>query len=117
VGEQVGTIGSDLQVEDDIGWKEIGDGAADGSVWRKDEEALVAFAQTELLRAAHHAVAIDAAEFADLDFEIARKDGTGKGERDFVTGAVVLCAADDLENLAVAGIDGANAEAVGVGVL
>jgi hypothetical protein len=62
-------------------------------------------------------VAIDAAEFADLDLEVSGKDGAGEGERDLVADAVILRAANDLEGLAVAGVDFTNTEAVGVGML
>jgi hypothetical protein len=117
VGEEVGAVRGDLEVKDGIGGEEIGDGGADLCLGGEDEEAFVAFAKAELARAAHHAVAIDAAEFADLDFEIAREDGAGERQRDFVADGVIFCAADDLDGLAIAGVHFADAEAVGIRVL
>jgi hypothetical protein len=117
MGKEVGAIGGNLEVEDGIGREEMGDGAANGGVGLEDKEAFVAFAETELFDAAHHAVAFDAAEFADVDLEVAREDGAGESQGDFVAYLVVFCAADDLEDLAVAGVNFADAEAIGVGVL
>jgi hypothetical protein len=117
MGEEVGAIGGDLEIEDDIGGEEVGERAADWSIRRENEEAFVAFAEAELFGAAHHALAFDAAEFADLDLEVAGKHGAGESEGDLVADPVIFRSADDLVGLVPAGAYLADAEAVGIRML
>jgi hypothetical protein len=117
VGEEIGAIWGDLDIENNIGGEKFREGMANGSIWREDQEAFVTFTKAEFLRAAHHSLAFDAAQFADFYIEIAGEDGAGKGDGDLVANAIIFRAANDLTWLAVASVHAADAEAVGIRVL
>ena len=121
---QVGPVRRDFQVIDHVaaGPAEIlGERLADLGVLAQDEQPLHLVPQAEFLRRTHHAVRFDAANLADLDGEgrLARLGGQAvarQDERHLVAGLEVLRAADDLA-LALAVVDPADGELVGVGVL
>ena len=70
-------------------------------------------AELELAHRAHHAAALDAADRRDLKREVAaRHIGAGRAEHADQAGARIGRAADDLDRLAVAGIDGQHLELV-----
>jgi hypothetical protein len=117
VAEQVGAVGRDLEVEDGVALEEFADGRADSCFSRQNEETFGIFAEAELVGAAEHALAFDAAKFADFDGEIAGEFCAGQGERDFVPDLVVLRAADNLARGAGSVVDLADTEAVGLRVL
>ena len=117
VGEEVGAVGGDFEVEEDIGLDELAEGFADGGGGVEDEQAAVFIGEAELTAAAHHAEGGNAAEFAFFDLEAAGEFGAGEGDGDFIADFEVLGAADDLAVGALADVDLADGEFFGVGVL
>jgi hypothetical protein len=100
----------------------LADALANGRVFRQHHQAAMVFRQLQLARGAQHAVAIHAAQLADLDLErLAAVFGRGQHgahqrARHLDAGLDVGRATDDLQGLAGAGIDLAHIEAVGVGM-
>ena len=89
---------------------------ADRGVGGELDDAVVGVGELHLALGEHHAVALDAADLADLDRGVDAGDVVaGLGDHDLDAGAGVRGAADDLL-LAVGGQDAADAELVGVGV-
>ena len=120
VTEPVGTVRRDLDLKDLLGGKQLGERCADRGRGIKNEQAHITLgplAETQFLGTAHHPLALDATELADLDLEIPRHDGAGLRERHLVPDLVVLGSADDLARRSAPVIDLADAEAIGVGML
>ena len=117
VGEEIGAIRGDFEIEEDIGLDELAEGFADGGGGVEDEEAAVVIGEAEFTAAAHHAEGGDATEFAFFDLKAAGEFGAGEGDGDFVADLEVLGAADDLAVGALADVDLADGEFFGVGVL
>ena len=115
--EPVGTVWRDFDFEDFLGREELAEGSADGSVRRQNQKPIGSLAEAELLGAAHHSLALNTAELADLDLEITGHDGAGLGERNLVTDLVILGAADDLMGRTASVIDLADAETISIRVL
>ncbi|MEY3274856.1 MAG: hypothetical protein RL153_121, partial [Verrucomicrobiota bacterium] len=129
-GVEVGAVGRDLEVEDDVGPGAAqvgGEGLAGEGLGPEDEESILAGmadgvgVDAELVGGAHHAMGLDAADLADLDGEglgvagLGRERGSGKDEGNLVAGLEVLGSADDLA-LALSIVDAADGKAVGVGM-
>ncbi len=117
MAEPVGAVWSDLEFENGFGRENLRERSSGNGLRRQNQKALRVLGEAEFLRAAHHALALDAAELAWLDFKIAGQDGAGQGERNLVSDLVVFCAADDLAGMLRAVVHLANAESVGVRVL
>ena len=118
VGEQVGAVRGDFEVEQHIGLDQLAEWGADvGGVGVEDEQARMVVAKAEFAPAAHHAEGGDAAQFAFFDLEAAREFGTGKRDGDFIADFEILGAADNLTQCALTDIDLADREFFGVGML
>ena len=77
VAEPVGAVWRDLEFENGFGRKKLRERSSGNGLGRQDQKALRVLGEAELLRAAHHALALDAAKLAGLDFEIAGKNSAG----------------------------------------
>ncbi|GJE72844.1 hypothetical protein CHKEEEPN_4405 [Methylorubrum podarium] len=95
-----------------------GVGGADGCVGGQIEDAVVVLAEAQLRPGAEHAAALDPADRAHREGDVlARHVGARRREDREHAGPRVRRAAHDLERLPVPGIDLADPQAVGVGVL
>jgi hypothetical protein len=111
VGEQVGAVRRDFEVEQHVGLDQLAEWGADvGGVGVEDEQARMVVAEAEFAPAAHHAEGGDAAQFAFFDLEATGQLRAGKGDRDFVADFEVLGTADDLTQCALTDIDLADRE-------
>src|SRR5687767_6050193 len=117
MAEQIPAIRSDLEIEDRVPWKDFTDRRADAGVWRENQQTFRVFGDREFFRAAKHALALDAAQFADLDFEISGQHRARERERHFVADLIVLRPANNLPERSRAIIDLANAESIGIRML
>ncbi len=114
--EGVGAVRGDGDVEDGVEGHDVDVAGADGGVGRQLDDAGVGVGELHLALGEHHAVALDAADLADLDRRVDAGDVVaGLRDHDLDAGAGVRGAADDLL-LAVDGHHPADAELVGVGV-
>ena len=114
--EGVGAVGGDGDVDDRVEGDDVDVAGADGGGRVELDDAGVGVGELHLALGEHHAVALDAADFPDLDRGVDAGDVVaGGGDHDLEAGARVRGAADDLL-LAVGGQDAADAELVGVGV-
>lgn len=116
VAEEVGPIGGDLEIEDNIAGDDLLERGAGLEGGIENPEAVGIFADADFFGTAHHAAGGDATEFPFLDGEAAGQGGTGEGQWDLVADFVVLGPADNLACGAAAVIDLADAEAVRIGV-
>ena len=96
MAQQIAAVWRDLDVQNRIRWEKISDRRANFCIGRQNQQTGRLFAETELDRAAKHSFRLDAAQFALSNLRSVRKLRAWKGERDFVTGFVICCAADDL---------------------
>ena len=74
VAEPVGAVRSDLKFENGFGREKLRERSSGNGLGRQDQKALGVLGEAEFLRAAHHALALDSAQLAGLDFEIAGKN-------------------------------------------
>ena len=82
------------------------------------DDALVVVGELQLELGDQHAAAFDAADVADAERDVlARNVGARRHEHALHAGARIRRAAHDLHRLAVAGIDHADAQPIGVGML
>ncbi len=100
----------------------IADVLADRRIFRQFHQAITLFRDAQLLGGAHHALRLDAAQLAGLDFErlavgARRQQRAGLGADRLHARAHVRRAAHDVQQGAGAGIDLAHVQAVGVRVL
>lgn len=116
MGEGVGAVGGDFEFEEGVGRVEVNEFGADDGVGGEDEEAVFGVGEADFGGGAEHALGFDAAEFADFDDEAAAEVSAREGAGDFVADLVIFGAADDLAVGAVADVDFADFEFVGVGV-
>ena len=117
MAQQVGAVWRDFEFEEGIVQPhELGERLPHRGVGREDEEPLGVVGEAEFLRRAHHPRGIHPAELRAGDLHPVRELRAGLGEGDLVPDLVVLRAANDL-GLSLAGVDFADREAVGVGVL
>ncbi len=116
--QAVGPVGRDLHVEDWVVEPHDGrEGLAHGGVGGQVDDALVVVRQAHLVGRAQHAVGGLAADLAGLEEEPGARDDRARAREDALhAGAGVGRAAHDLD-LVAAGIDDADAQAVGIGVL
>ena len=105
MAQQIAAVRRDLDIEDRVFWKKGRDRFADLRFRRKDQKAIAIFRESELARAAKHSLRFDPAQFAWLDFLVARQHRAGQGEGNFVANFVVLRAAHNLAFLAAPVID------------
>ena len=117
--KQVGAVGPRRDIEHDIA-DGIHQRRTDGGVLGQHEDALVLVAEAQLLLAQDHAGRVDAADGAQ--FQLGELPGMPidehrpfSGEGDLLAGGDVGRATDDHPG-PLAGVDGSEAEAVGVGV-
>ena len=117
--QRIGPVGRDGDVDHRIVEAGIdGIGLADRRIVGQVDDALVIVGDAELALRQQHAVRFDAADDALLELHAgAGNVGAGRREDAGHAGARIGRAADDLDLRAVAGIDDADAQAVGVGVL
>jgi hypothetical protein len=117
VRQAVRAVGRDLDLEHVVGRAhQRADVGAEGRAFAHDPDAVVVLRETQLGARADHALALDAAELAALDLEVARQHGADAREGDGLAGGHVRRAADDAPMLAAV-VDDADGELVGVGVL
>ena len=93
-------------------------GRADRRIVRQVDDAVVVVGQLQLGFRDQHAAALDAADGADAERDVlAGNEGAGRREHALHAGARIGRAAHDLHRLAVAGVDHADAQPVGVRML
>ncbi len=91
---------------------------ADRRVGRQVDDALVVVGELQLELGHQHAAALDAADLADAERDVLARDvGAGRHEHALHAGARIGRAAHDLHRIARAGVDHADAQPVGVGML
>ncbi len=116
-------IGRELESEQGvIELQVLTDVLAHGRVWRQLEQPAMVVGQLEFAGRAQHALALHAAQLADLDQErftvVARRQfGTDQRTRHLDTDTGIGRAADDVEQGALPHIDQADTQAVGIGML
>ena len=110
----VRAVRSDVHVEDGIVQAGIvRKDRSDRRVLRELDDSVMLLAELELADGAHHAAALDSADCGDLQRQIRAGDvGSRPAEHAQHSGAGVGSAADDLDRLAGAGIDGEDLELV-----
>ena len=117
VGERVGPVGRDVDLEQHVLEAERPrDRHARGEVLRQQQKAARVEGEPELPCAAEHPEGLDAAELRLLDPHPAGQHRAHRGEGDQVADLVVLGAADDLQGLALPGVDPGQRELLGVGM-
>ena len=95
--EGVGAVGGDGDVDDRVEGDDVDVAGADGGVGVELDDAGVGVGELHLALGEHHAVALDAADFPDLDRGVDAGDVVaGLGDHDLDAGARVRGAADDL---------------------
>ena len=108
----------DLELEHVVGDREVVDqGVAYRPVGGEQHDPGVVLAQVELALREHHPVRLDAAELGDPELGAVGQHRARQGHGDRGAGLEVRRAADDLARIAVAHVDRAEAEAIGVRVL
>ena len=117
---RIGTVRREADLDHRI--VELGPGGKarpDRRVGRQVDDALMVVGKLELALRQHHAAAFDAADLSDLEHGRDTRDpGAGRTEGANQAGAGIGRAADDLNwRPPVAGIDGENAQLVGIGML
>ena len=121
--EPVREVGRELEGEQRIvELQHLAHVGADRRIGREFEQAAVVVAELELARRAQHALALDAAQLAELDEEglavVARRQlGADQRQRHLDADARVGRAAHDVEQGALPRVDLAHAQAIGVGML
>jgi hypothetical protein len=116
--QAVGAVGGQLDGEQGVVQAEVGaDVGAHRGILGQRVEAGVILGEPELARRAQHAEGLDAAQLGLLDLELAGQDRTDHRAWHLHAGGSVGRAADDLQQFAGAGVDLAQLELVGVGVL
>ena len=97
VAPAIAAVRGEFEGEDGVRLgKKIIDRRADGRAVFEDQQAAVVVAEAEFLGGAHHAVALDAAQFGALDFEIPRQRRARQGDGHAVANFIIFRAADDL---------------------
>ena len=115
--EAVGAVRRELEFDRGVGQAEvISERRADRRVGGQFEQAGGIGVDAEFLRRAEHAVGVDAAQLRGLDRQFADLGADGRERRDQAR-TRVRRAADDLQVRAGAGIDPADLQAVGFGML
>ena len=113
----VRTVGRDRHVEHRIRAVIIGEIGADRRIGRQLDDPVVIVTQLQFAGGAHHAVAFDPADRALFQLEPAGgNDRTGKAQHADQTRAGIGRAANDLQRIAIAGIDREDLQLVGIGV-
>ena len=115
----VGPVGREIDFDHRLGAAGPFDiGFSHRRIGRQIDDAVVIVGDLQLGFRHQHAAAFHAANLADLERHVlAGDEGAGEAEHALHAGARVGRAADDLDGFAVAGIDHADAQAVGVGML
>ncbi len=116
VGEEVWTVGGDLDFDEGVGFEEGFYQGARGGVGFENEEAIDFVLQANLRSSGEHALRCDAAHFGFSDDESAEV-GARETAGDFVADLVVRRATDDLTKGAFTSVNLGDLEAVGVRVL
>ena len=117
VAQQVGAVRGDLDFEQHVVVEEFLHRLADGRVGGEDHQAIDGIDHAEFAGGAEHALRFDAAHLRLADREAAGQRRAGQGAGDLVADLIILRAANDLAELAFAGIDLGDLELVGVRVL
>ena len=116
--QTIGTIRRQLEFELLIVEIEIlADGLTNRRVSRQHQKTGSLFGNTEFLGRAEHAGRLDTAHLGNFDNEIAGQLGTGQSARHAQTDGDIGRAADDGRRLTTAGIDLADIQTIGIGVL
>jgi hypothetical protein len=115
----VGTVRREVDLDHRIVEPGIGRvGNADRRILGQVDDAVVIVGNFEFRRRAQHARALDAADGADSERDVlAGNICAGRREHALHAGAGIRGAADHLDRSALARIDHAHAQAIGVGVL
>jgi hypothetical protein len=116
VREKIGTVWGDFEFYQRIGIEESFDRHSDWSIFREDEQTVLAFGKADFFSGGEHAFGFDSAHFRFTDGEGAEV-GTGKTAWNFVSNFVVFSAADDLTKLTFTGIDLRDLEFVSIWML
>jgi hypothetical protein len=115
--EAVRPVRRDLELQHVGGDREyVGQSRAGGERVVEDHDPVVLGADRDLVLGEDHAVGLLAPELGLLEPRAVGHHRAGSRDRDRLAGGDVGRAADDLRRLAVAGVDEADAEPVGIGV-
>jgi hypothetical protein len=115
--QAVGPVGRDLELEDLGGDRQhVGERGARREPAVEDHDAGVLGADGDLVLGEDHPVGLDAAQLGDPELRAVGQHRPRPGHRDDLTGRDVGRAADDLLRPAVAHVDRAHGQAIGVGV-
>ncbi len=117
MAEPVRAVRRDLEFEHGFHREEILQRGARHARRVQNEQAFGILGELQFLRAAHHALAFDAAQLAGLDFEIPRQHRSRQRQWHLVADLVVFRAAHDLARLPRTVIHLAHAKAVGIRML
>src|SRR5437016_5801398 len=115
--QQITAIGRDLDVQNCVRGKKIGNPRADFCIRRENQKSTGIFAQAEFFRATEHSFRFDAAQFAFLNLQTVRQHHTRQREWNFIADFVIRRAADNLAVYAAAIVHLANGEAMGIWML
>jgi hypothetical protein len=117
--QAIGAVGRHLDLDHRVVEAErLGGRHADDGVGGQVDDAAVVVAELQLAARAQHAVALLAADLAGLERDAgAGNEAAGRGEDALHAGARVGRAAHDLDDRAGAGVDLAQPQAIGVGML
>ena len=118
VGRSVDPVGGDFVFDDGLRLQVevFFRGRADNRVFGQHHDTGMVGTDAELILRADHAEGLNAADLGLLDLEIARKDRSDAGEKDFLSGRDIGSAADDRQGLSGAVIDGGDVEMVRIRV-
>src|SRR5205823_11370916 len=96
MAQQIAPVWRNLDVENCVARKQIGNRRADLCIWRQNQQAGGIIAEAELDRAAKHSFRFDAAQLAFSNLGSIGKFRSRQRERNFVADLVVRRAANDL---------------------
>ncbi len=115
----VGPVGRELDLDHRVvEARPLGVVRAERRVGRQVDDAVMVIGDLQLELGDQHAAALDAADLADAERHVLAGDiGAGRHEHAGHAGARIGRAAHDLHGVAAAGIDHADAQPVGVGML
>ncbi len=112
----VASVRLDVHVQDDVA-VDFGELPAERRRRRQDQDPLGIAGDVQLVARAEHALGGDAHLLGPLDASVAGQDGARQGDRHALARGDVVRAADDVERLARADVDGRQVKPIGVRML
>jgi len=114
MAQQIAAVWRDLDIQDRIRWKKVGDGRANFCIGRQNQQPGRIFADTKLDRAAKHSFRLDAAQFALSNLRTVWQFRAWKRERNFIANFVICCATNNLALGAAAIVYFTDCEPIGI---